>query len=230
MKKVFCMLLVLAVFLGSCSAAFADGDEYTVKPYADYESLFTVDVNTEKDVAFVETTLEAKDCAFTHKYESSTTYSAIYNDILVLDYSKSSRYPLLRTWIIYAADKAQNIKSVTFELEGQSFTFTDISNEDRVEKSEKGYTEKLLIKHGKNNSDFWVKIMAAAISSLSTDEDKKTEAPKMKMILHGDEDIEADVPDKFWFDFGLLALPYISNDGAWIKYFTYTDGTPLEVK
>ena len=222
------LILVLLALVMSCSAAFAESTEFTEKPYADYPTLFSIEYNEENNIAFIEVDADISEYAFTHKYESEYHYSSIYNDILVINYSSTDRFPVLRTWINYTADKPQHFTSVTFILEGKSYTFTDISSEDRNRELENGYLEQLLIKYGMNNVDFFREVVSTSVAYLTSDDDTK-QLPVMKMILHGDEDIEAVVPDMFWTDMGMLTLPFFNNDGAWLSYIFDNDGTPCTV-
>ena len=221
-------MLALCLLLTLVPAAYADND-FTIDTYLEYKTLFDVDVDMDSGVAFIETTRSVADLSFQHKFESDYDYSCIRNDILVLDYFSSSQYPVVRTWITYNAQDAQYFHSVSFELEGTTYTFTDVGNKDRVTKTEHGYRERLLIKYGSNNKDFFSAVTARALVYLYDEDENKT-APKMKMTLHGLETVEADVPEAFWDDFALLVLPFVSNDYAWMKYVKDNDGTPCKVK
>ena len=226
-------LILFAAMLVSCCAAFAE-EEAAVTPFNlnTFESntdYFTVEVDAENDRAFVETKYDAESLAYTHKYESDHYFSFVTNDILVLNYSdENGREPIFRTWIYYAADALQNITSVTFEIDGKSYTFTDISDPARNEQKENGYVEKLVIKYGFDNWDFFAAVAASAVSFMLSEEENKT-APELKMILHGDEDIEAMVPENFWGDFAFLMAPFLADDGAWLQHLLQNDGTPCEI-
>ena len=53
MKKVLAFLFAVLLMMNACTA-FADDDAFTVKTYTDYNTLFDVDVDSEKDICFVE--------------------------------------------------------------------------------------------------------------------------------------------------------------------------------
>ena len=237
MRKCIALVLTLALLV-SCGAAFAEaetaaatetaGTEFSTEIYAQYETLFTIDTDTEEDLTYIETVVTPQERAFTHKYESEYTYSCLQNDIIVIDSSKPEKIPVFRTWIYYYADKPQHFNSVTFELNGKEYTFTDISKEEWVQQTDKEYEESVLIKYGTNNLDFFAEVLIASIT-YAFDEDENKTAPVMKMTLHGDEEIEAEVPAGFWDDFALLGAPYTQNDYAWCAYIGQQEGTPCEI-
>ncbi len=230
MRKGLALLLFFAMLV-SCAAAFAEEEvtPFDLKTYEENTEYFTIDVNTEDDLAFVETTFDAEALAFTHKYDSEYYYSHIYNDIIVIDYSKEGeRIPVFRTWICCRADVPHNIASVTFEIGGKAYTFTEVSDPDWNEQKENGYAENLLIDYGYNNWDFFAAVASNALSYI-LDEEGNTPAPEMKMILHGDEDIEAMVPENYWGDFSFLIAPFIANSGSWLMHLADNDGTPCEI-
>lgn len=72
MKKLLAVLLAVMLACSAC-AALAELD---LAPIRESNNIYTIDVDTESDVAYIETRLSAKDRSFTHKYESSTRYSS----------------------------------------------------------------------------------------------------------------------------------------------------------
>ena len=231
LKKSFACFLALCILLTCAAVSYADDSDFDIEKYSKYEKLFDIDIDTDSDVAFIETNTAVSKLAFQHKYESEYSYSYIQSDIIVIDYSRSSRFPVIRTWITYNADKAQNIDSVTFKYDGKTYTFTGIGDKERVTKEENGYRERLLIRYGTDNADFFIAVSVGSVGYLQkiNQNDANAKAPEMTMILHGDEDIEATVPADFWTDFGLLVLPFMSNDYAWVHYIGENDGTPCKV-
>ena len=240
-RKALAALLVLMVFLSS--AAFAENTEateteaatsaastsFTEQPYADYPTLFYVDHDESSGLGFIGTLIPAESFAFTHVHENENLFSLIQSDILVLDATGEDPYPVLRTWLYYAADDPQNIQSVTFFYGDHKYTFTGIGDSSRNETTEKGTTEKLVIQYGQANSDFLSQILVDSLVYLLAEDENKV-VPEMKMILHGDEDIEATVPEAFWQDFALLVLPFTNNDYAWLTYIARNEGTPCTVE
>ncbi len=226
MKKYFAFFVAMIISILPFTGALADRS-FDIQSYSSNDTVFKVDVSAEDDVAFIETMFKPSELAFAHKYESSYRYSSIENDILVLDYFSSNRYPLFRTWIYFNAEKPLYIHSVSFELDGNRYTFSDVGNKDRVKELENGYQESLLIKYGKNNADFFSAVSANALvytnEMYGESKNKNAVAPKMKMIFHGLEDIEAYVPNNFWVDFILLVMPLLEEDT--LSYIGDNDGT-----
>ena len=145
MKKIFSFIFALAL-LCTCASSLADG--YDLAYVKDNASIFSIDEDTERGVAFVESSLSASERSFVHKYESDHRYSSTRFDILVVNYGQSDAYPVPRLWVIYCADEYLNYDSVTITLEGKDYTFTGISDPDWCSKDEKGVIETVLIKLG----------------------------------------------------------------------------------
>ena len=228
MKKALALLCALVLLLHALPAVA----DFNLNYFTENSSIFTIDVNKEKSVAFIETVMSAQELAFEHKYESPTQYSLLRNDILVLDYFSTNRSPVFRTWIYYCTTKPIYVHSVTFELDGTAYTFTDVASSDRVITNEQDTEEDLLIRYGGNNSDFLAKVMAEAasyaFSHYGDDGDPNVQPPKMKMILHGIEDIELDVPDGFWTDFALLTVALVTTES--LGQIGKNTGTPCTIR
>ena len=203
MKKLFSLFLALAL-LCSCASSLAAG--YDMSYIRDYDSLFTVDVNDDEGVAFVESVLSASERSFVHKYESDYRYSSTMFDILVIDYDKSSAYPIARLWITYCADEYIYYDSVTFTLDGKDYTFTGISDPDWRSEDEKGVVEKALIIFGTDNLEFLAALQDYREQFGSYDElIDEVNGPKVKMVLHGrNEDIAVTLGGGFMLDFALI--------------------------
>lgn len=229
MKKTLALLCALVLLLHALPAL---GD-FNIGHFTENTSIFSVDVEAESGVAFIETIMPAKDLAFEHKYESPKNYSLLRNDILVLNYfSSADRSPVFRTWIYYCTTKPIYAHSVTFELEGTAYTFTDVAGSGRITTNESDTEEDLLIRYGSSNLDFLAVVMARATqyaySRFGDEGDQNVQPPKMKMILHGLEDIELDVPDGFWLDFGLLTVGLIETDS--LGQIGQNTGTPCTIR
>lgn len=230
MKKVISFILFVTLMFTTVPVFALPTFEMSF--YSSNANIYSVDVDSDSGVAFIETKSSNSELAFTHKYESNFYYSTIRSDILVIDYFKSNRYPVFRTWIDYRADKALNIYAVSFVIDGKTYTFSDVADRDRIEKLDNGVSEKLLIKYGSANSDFFASVAADslsyAFSRYGGEGDSEVETPQMKMILHGTEDVEVDIPANFWVDFSLLALSMTEND--YLGYIGDNDGTPCKIK
>ncbi len=213
MKKLLSLFLALAL-LASCSSSFAAG--YDLTYVEENDSVFTIDVDSDRGVAFIESTLSASDRSFTHKYESDYRYSSTMFDILVINYGESDAYPVPRLWITYCADKYLYYDSVTFTVEGMDYTFTDIDDSEWRSKDEKGVIEQVLIKFGTENLKF-----LAALEDLYEKYPTYNElmdeidGPKIRMVLHGrNEDLKVTLRSGFMLDYALIIQgAYINTDG-----------------
>lgn len=210
MKRFLALLLAVLMASGVCAAALAE--ELDLSPIRESDSLYTIDVDTESDVAFIESKLSAQDRAFTHKYESSTRYSSTKFDILVVDYLKANPYPVMRLWVTYCADEDYlNITSASFIINGRKFTFSGIGNPDWYVKDDQGYVEQVLIKFGTDNLDFLVE-MEKLFSDTEDVAGAAAEATG-KLILHGREDVEVELGEGFFLDFLVIKLGMVNING-----------------
>ncbi len=209
MKKFLAVLLAVMLVCGACAAALAELD---LAPIREDDTLYSIDVDTESDVAYIESKLSAADRSFTHKYESSTRYSNTKFDILVVDYLKENAYPVMRLWVTYCADDDyMNITSASFILNGKKYTFSGIGNKDWYVKDDDGYAEQVLIRFGMDNIDFLV-----ALEDIFGDTEDVTEAAEnatCKLILHGREDVEVDLDAGFFLDFLVIKLGMVNING-----------------
>ena len=227
MKKFFSFFLALAL-LCSCASSLADG--YDVSYIKDHSNVFTIDVDEDSGIAFVESTLSVKDCAFVHKYESEHRYSFTMFDVLVVDYETTTAYPVPRLWITYCADEYIYYDSVTITLDGKDFTFSGISNPDWCTEDEKGVIEKTLIKFYSENAAFLAAMENLYKQYPSFDElMDETSGPKVKMVLHGkNEDIDVTLGSGFVLDFALVIEgANINTDG--LDYIDKVTGTTMTI-
>ena len=208
MKKLLAVLLAVMLACGAC-AALAELD---LAPIREANNIYTIDVDTESDVAYIESKLSAADRSFTHKYESSTRYSSTKFDILVVDYLKENAYPVMRLWVTYCADDDyMNITSASFILNGKKYTFSGIANKDWYVKDDDGYYEQVLIKFGMENLNF-----LAALEDIFNGVDDVGAVAKSatcKLILHGREDIEVELGEGFFLDFMAIKLGMVDING-----------------
>ncbi len=208
MRKTFALLLALTL-LCACFPALAEIDLTYVRENTRY---FTMDVNTDEDVAFITANLSVEDRSFVHKYESDTRYSFTEFDLLAIDYSKPSIYIVPRLWIYYAADEYLMIDSVSFNIDGTRYTFTDVGSADRRTRDDNGCIEKLLIKFSNENLDFLV-ALANYIKPFDTYDKLKSNA-KITMTLHGREDVTVDLTGDFFLDFKVVITgAFLEVDG-----------------
>lgn len=229
MKKLLALLTaVLLLVMPLTSALAATLDLSYVKNHTD--KLYTIDVDSTDDIAFVETQLSVAARSFVHRYDSAYRYSSTKWDMLILDYSKGSdAVPLLRLWVIYCADnRYQNIHSITFNIDGVEYTFTNVGSADRRTHDENGYRESLLIKFGMDNLDF-----LAAIDRVIPDDHSAVEDLQglpATMTLHGDEDFVIQLDSGFFIDFLAMEEAFISSNGLDFFELDLFTTTPMTVK
>ncbi len=214
MSRKICAFLLVVLMACSCftvsSAAVLD-----LSSIRENSELFSIDVDTESDVAFIESQMSAQLRSFVHKYESSYRYSNTLFDILVVDYLKTDAYPIMRLWIIYCADDAYlNINSVSFIVDGKKYTFSGIADADWYEHDDNGYVEKVLLKFGMENLSF----LAALERVFSDVKDgsgafQAAQNASCRMILHGREDIEVELGAGFFTDYLIMHMGFTSIDG-----------------
>ncbi len=235
MKKwtalVLCLVLICSCF-SVVSAESAGGEAtaaYDISSVTDNNDMYTVDVDEANGVAFVESNIPASMEAFTHKYESESRYSSMHFDILVVDYGTKKAIPALRLLATYCADEFLNINSVTFTLDGMDYTFSDVAVEQAKVKDEEGAAENLIIKFGNENATFLVAVenLITGFSNLDDLLDE-TKAPKIKMVLHGDEDVEATLGGIFLVDFIFICEQVFLQTGG-VSYMKYVEGNPMTV-
>ncbi|MBP3650792.1 MAG: hypothetical protein J6K73_13545 [Clostridia bacterium] len=223
MKKFFALLLVF-LLLASVSTAVAK--VLDLSPIEAKSGLYTIDVSEDGDSAFIETTLSSEERSFTHQYESSKLYSTTLFDVLVVNYQKSTNYPIFRLWITYCADDAfQHFDAVTISLGNKRYTFTDVSDPEwLIEDEENGYIEDLLIRFGKDNVSF-LKDLEEAIGNKTTLE--QLEQMDVRAVLHGDEDIEIELGSNFLLDFLGMKSAWLTLEG--LDYLDQIIGSDMSV-
>lgn len=226
MKKCLAFLVTTLLLLSSVSVAFAA--KLDLSPIEAKTNLYTVDIDEDNESAFIETVLTAAQRSFTHKYESSTLYSTTMFDVLVVDYGKTTNYPIIRLWISYCADDAfQNIDSVTIALGNKQYTFADVSDPDwLVHDEETGYLEEVLIRFNEDNLAFLTALEELA-NSCEHDIEKMDQAG-IKLVLHGDEDIQADLGSGFLLDFLAIKDAWLTLDG--LNYIDEASGNDMSMK
>ncbi len=222
------LFLLLLILIGS--AAAAESGTFDLSHFRENDNLFTIDVNKDSGVAFIETALSSELRSFQHEYESDSYYSCTKFDILARDYFKSSPYPVYRLWIEYTGTKFNYTTSITFHVDSTDFTFSDVSNADRILELSNGDAseDRLIIFDGDNLS--FLAALENNLTSVMEDENwMKNGVPEEKrarMTLHGIKDIEVTLDDGFYFDF-LLFKGGMFNGGGYSSLFD-TSGAPME--
>lgn len=147
-----------------------------------------------------------------------------------IETAKSSPYPVYRLWIEYTGTKFNYTTSITFHVDGTDFTFSDVSNADRILELSSGDAseDRLIIFDGDNLS--FLAALENNLTSVMEDENwMKNGVPEEKrarMTLHGIKDIEVTLDDGFYFDF-LLFKGGMFNGGGYSSLFD-TSGAPME--
>lgn len=228
MKKLLALLTALLMLTLPLSALASTLDLSFVRNHTD--KLYTIDVDTASDLAFIESQLSIEGRSFTHKYDSAYRYSYLKWDVLVMDYSAGANaVPCLRLWVVYAADnRHQNINSVTFTIDGVDYTFTGVGSAERRTHDENGYRESMLIKFGMNNLDFLV-AMDRVIPDDHDSVDDLANLP-ITLTLHGDEEFTVHLGSGFVLDFLAMEDAFIESNG--LDYFDQDlfTTTPVTIK
>lgn len=224
LKKGLCLLLALALFLPMMAAA----ERFDLSKIRENPNIFTIDVDAENDVAFIETTLSARKLSFVHEFESATRYSCTMFDILVHNYFETDSYPVFRLWISYCADDFLYINSVTFELNGVKYTFSGIADSEwRTTYDDGGIMEKMLIKFDMENLDFLVALDEAA--ETVDNEIARMDELNITLTLHGTKDVTVKLGKGFWTDFLLLEAGLSNVGGLTVENMKKVNGTDLWV-
>ena len=224
LKKGLCLLLALALFLPLMAAA----ERFDLSKIREEPKIFTIDVDAEKDVAFIESTLSVKERSFVHEFESGVRYSSTMFDMLVHNYFETDSYPVFRLWISYCADDFLYINSVTFELNGVKYTFSGVSDSEwRTTYDDGGIMEKMLIKFDMENLDFLVALDEAA--ETVDNEIARMDELNITLTLHGTKDVTVKLGKGFWTDFLLLEAGMSNSGGLTVENMKKVNGTDLWV-
>lgn len=222
MKKL-ALLLALVLLMTCVGGALAEVDLSEVH---ENPNIFKLDVIDDEGVAVVDTTMSAKLRSFTHKYESDAYYSTTQFDFIVVDYLKPTAYVVQRLWIAFATnDDFMDIDSVTFHVNGQDFTFTDIADSEWFERTEKGCMQRVMIEFGLSNLAF-----LAALEKCVPDDPMQLGATDglITMTLHGSEDVEVSLTSGFLTDFAVIKEAFLEANGG--EYLDKAYPTPMTVK
>ena len=225
MKKTACLLLAVLLLCLS-AAASASESKFDMKPLQENEYL-TIDVNEEKNIAFVQSFLQAGDTAFSHKANSDAKYSYTRFDLLVLNYGdESSAFPVMRLWVnVCTKDVKFDFDSITFTIDGKAYTFTGLYNAEFVEEEDGGENlQRMLLRFGNENLEF-----LAALEKLfnSTSSYEELMAISIPVVLHGTEDVSTEMGGGLLMDFMSIDDAYFSSNGA--SYISLVASTPMTV-
>lgn len=191
---------------------------------SDYPDVYTLDVDEDQGVAFIESTLTTQERSFVHKYESARLYSYTQFDVLVVNPGTPDAYPLLRLWITYSSDNGYiNFESATIVVGEKSYTFQELG--DYYQHSDGSYIQQGLIRFGSDNLDFLFDL--EDLFEGMEDVVEATSGMTAKLILHGREDIEADLGQGFFLDYLLARSGFVDIGG--VDYLNISAGNPMEI-
>ena len=211
MKRILLSLIALTLALTLTAAALAEPD---LSPIRENDSLFTLDIDSENDVAFIQSTMTAAERSFTHDSESVKLYSDTMFDIIVISQSRDDGYPVMRLWITYSADDGfLNIDSVTFIVGGREFSFSGIASSDWCQHDERGYLEQVLIKFGTDNISFLAALNDLIEAAPGEGIGDKAANASCTMILHGSRDVYVELGKNFFLDYETIFLGMSSIGG-----------------
>ena len=177
-----------------------DADTYMVREYP------------EQGWALIASTLESKDTSFVHKYESDYRYSTTAFFLTINDYQTDDPKVEPELMISYSRDDAPlNITGVTIAFGGRSFTFTgDLSYNQNS--GEHGYTEYVHLTIDQHNQSF-LGALAQYILDIGGDDPESLSMSNARatIILHGDEDVEAELGEGFFQDYARVIVDPLSR-------------------
>ncbi len=174
---------------------------------------YTIEMTTNKKGAVISDTLPIKDKSFTCDLASDYYYCYTNFDILVRDYFGDQK-PVPRLWIYYLADDYQYITDVTFSVNGTEYTFSKVSNADRLSDIEKGVKETLLIVFDKSNFEF-LEDLKKACGYPGTGSYEVPDDCAVQMTLHGLKDQHVELEKGFLLNFVHLIKAWDETAGPY---------------
>lgn len=200
---------ILIAVLALLMAFTAFGETFDLAPIRANENV-TIDVNAEADVAFVESVLSVANRSFTHSKESAIRYSSTMWDLILINYFENDVYPVLRCHIYLSTDdKPYYITSATITIGGKDYTFSGISDPEWFTDYGDGHNQSMLIKFGVDNLDFLL-ALDTAFEGVNSD---NLEEVRFDMVLHGTEDITAQLDAGFLLDFKVIENAFLDGNG-----------------
>ena len=209
MKKLIALLLImllvtpLTALAAPADLSFMDGGAYTSS------------VTGAGDTLIIESTLTPAERAFTHDQGSTYCWSTTQFDVICTDYEADDACAALRLWITVASDnELLGVKSVTFTLGEQIYTFSAVASADRVSQVGSSFMQELLITVGGENQAFLLAL---------TDHFDGSDA--CTLTLHAQKDITAELGDGFASDFRLMNEAFSALNG--MDAISRVAGTPM---
>ena len=172
MKKVMVLWISAIILFTSVNIAFATAS-VDLSVISGNSEMYEISVNSDDDIAFVNSSIPVSCRAFEHEYENPNYYSVLETDILIHDYFSSDPYAVMRTWIKYNATEYLYPTSATFTIEGKDYTFSGIGDKTWSSEDGSGGTmERMLIIYGntEEHKEFLSAMVHWAFKLLNDDE------------------------------------------------------------
>lgn len=230
MKRLSALLLLFCLLMSVC--ACAEGGEavlpvYSTEYFEQKPGFYRVSVQENGTFIDASPYYGAAEKSFVHAYESDDYYSYVYTDILVVT-SAEEPYPVLRTWVIYHGTQPIHAGSVTFVLDGASYTFSNVGAENRRTETDSDYKESLLIRYGSSNTEFIAAIRRVGAEIAAHMNEKGYVYPTYTLILHGAEDLTVALDGRCIADAYLMMGGFVESGGP--AYLDKAVSTRLTVK
>ncbi len=214
MKRFLSVLTVC--FLMFLQAAFADFSYSSLKEsLKEKEDFYTINENKDTGSSFVTSVFfTIAERSFEYKNQSEDYYSFFKNDWLILDYAKAQATPIRRLWIYLSSKTPLNISSATFSFNDNVFTFSNFYHPmiDITQYDNDDSLQTICLIMGKDSVEFHNAMIQYIYSQNETTYDSVMELQKVKLTLHGKEDIEVELPNTFIMDFAFTDMIFSDED------------------
>lgn len=200
MKKLS-LLLVVCLILTAFGAAFAEKFDITpIMTYQDYLNVSYADSDGSTNM-FVESIFGAYDRSFEHSRESEYAYSTISFELVVADLNGPAEQAWFTLWINVCSDDGfHDLDTVTFNVAGNNYTFTAVSDPDWYYVADRYYLQRLRIVFNQTNC-MLLDVLEDYYRSFTDSETRQAEYCVPVVFSGADE-----ITGVFDYDFGLECL------------------------
>lgn len=202
MRKLTALFLTLMILISAAGSGFAESDASWVDLTYIRENLDLYQPEEIDDGTLIYTTLSGPARVFAHKYDGDASYSMTIAQI----YLKYGMLPY-ELWDIMYYDPAgfRHIQSADIFIGSKKYSFSNIADSNaEYDETTRCYQEQLLFWFDVNSIPF----IEAAKEFIS--EKERT----VRMVLHGDEDIETELSSTSLLDLVLIHEAYTKIDRA----------------
>lgn len=239
MKKIIAVVFALTLLVSLVSAGTAEETEaedvskvIDVSYFTEDKDYFSTEVSEDGDSAYIQTTVNAESRAFSTPYESGRYYSVVLPELMIENWSdESARVPYFRIWIRYRGTQALNIGAVSLVMDGTDYRFLDVSSPDWTATKEDGTEAQdvvLVLGRDQINATCFALLFAKAVDYVQAQmSDPAVATPDVKLVLHGDEDVETTFPAGFWSELAMFVIGLDSSGG--FSFLATASGTPCMV-